>query len=103
MSGKRWLSLVSIGAALLGTVAGVAVIADEQNHPCSQQEGFIPGGLVPFVIAAWAFLIAIAIVTGWRSGWSTAKAGIVLGLVDLIGLPVLGLALIVAQVAQCIG
>jgi len=103
MSSKDWLALASVTAAVLGALAGIALIADEQSYPCTQREGFIPGGIVPIVVAAWALLTTAAIAIGWRGGWAKAKFGVGLGLIDLIGLPALGFVVIVAQVAQCIG
>ncbi len=98
---------------LLGAVAGLALVADELTL-CDSPAGFIPLVALPYVVAGWALFSAGAAVTGFMSGRRQSKDGgqmgllrskdgVVIGLIDLFGLPVLWFVATIIHVAQCIG
>jgi uncharacterized membrane protein len=90
-------------SALIAGVAGLGVIADELSL-CDSPAGFIPLAALPFVIAAWALFSVAAIVAGSKASSETdSKFGIVIGSVDLAGLPVLWLMATIVHAVQCIG
>jgi len=87
---RRWQT------AIFGGTVGIVLVVAETS--CFAESP----GWFGYAFGGWAVFVAVALLSAALGGWTRSRAGLVAGLVDLVGFPVLFFVAIIFHAVQCI-